>query len=36
VLGRVNAAWADAAEDALLVVAGRALRLASPWELVDA
>jgi adenosylcobyric acid synthase len=27
VLGRVNASWADAAEDAYLVVAGRALRL---------
>jgi adenosyl cobinamide kinase/adenosyl cobinamide phosphate guanylyltransferase len=27
VLGRVNAVWADAAEDAYLVVAGRALRL---------
>ena len=27
VLGRVNAAWADAAVDAYLVVAGRALRL---------
>jgi len=36
VLGRVNAAWADAAETTLLVVAGRALPLASPWELVDA
>jgi adenosyl cobinamide kinase/adenosyl cobinamide phosphate guanylyltransferase len=36
VLGRVNAVWADAAEVALLVVAGRALPLASPWELVDA
>jgi adenosyl cobinamide kinase/adenosyl cobinamide phosphate guanylyltransferase len=36
VLGRVNAAWADAAEATLLVVAGRALPLASPWELVDA
>jgi adenosyl cobinamide kinase/adenosyl cobinamide phosphate guanylyltransferase len=36
VLGRVNAAWADAAEVTLLVVAGRALPLASPWELVDA
>lgn len=36
VLGRVNAEWADAAETTLLVVAGRALPLASPWELVDA
>jgi adenosyl cobinamide kinase/adenosyl cobinamide phosphate guanylyltransferase len=27
VLGRVNATWADAADEALLVVAGRALRL---------
>jgi adenosylcobyric acid synthase len=27
VLGRVNASWAEAAEDAYLVVAGRALRL---------
>jgi adenosyl cobinamide kinase/adenosyl cobinamide phosphate guanylyltransferase len=27
VLGRVNAVWADAADDALFVVAGRALRL---------
>jgi adenosyl cobinamide kinase/adenosyl cobinamide phosphate guanylyltransferase len=36
VLGRVNAAWAEAAEATLLVVAGRALPLASPWELVDA
>ena len=36
VLGRVNATWADAAAATLLVVAGRALPLASPWELVDA
>jgi adenosyl cobinamide kinase/adenosyl cobinamide phosphate guanylyltransferase len=36
VLGRVNAAWAEAAEVTLLVVAGRALPLSSPWELVDA
>jgi adenosylcobyric acid synthase len=36
VLGRVNAAWAAAAQTTLLVVAGRALPLASPWELVDA
>ena len=36
VLGRVNAAWAEAAQVTLLVVAGRALPLASPWELVDA
>ena len=36
VLGRVNAAWAEAAETTLLVVAGRALPLASPWELVGA
>lgn len=36
VLGRVNAAWAEAADATLLVVAGRALPLASPWELVDA
>lgn len=31
VLGRVNRAFADAADDAALVVAGRMLRLA-PWE----
>jgi adenosyl cobinamide kinase/adenosyl cobinamide phosphate guanylyltransferase len=30
VLGRVNAEWAAAADDALLVVAGRALRLDPP------
>lgn len=36
VLGRVNAAWAEAAQVTLLVVAGRALPLASPWELIDA
>jgi adenosyl cobinamide kinase/adenosyl cobinamide phosphate guanylyltransferase len=30
VLGRVNAAWAAAAEDVALVVAGRALRLDAP------
>jgi adenosyl cobinamide kinase/adenosyl cobinamide phosphate guanylyltransferase len=36
VLGRVNAAWAEAAEVTLLVVAGRALPLSSPWDLVDA
>jgi adenosylcobyric acid synthase len=27
VLGRVNAIWAEAAEDAVLVVSGRVLRL---------
>jgi adenosylcobinamide kinase / adenosylcobinamide-phosphate guanylyltransferase len=30
VLGRVNAAWAEAADEALFVVAGRALRLERP------
>jgi adenosylcobinamide kinase/adenosylcobinamide-phosphate guanylyltransferase len=33
-LGRVNATWAAAAETALLVVAGRALRLVPPAELL--
>jgi adenosyl cobinamide kinase/adenosyl cobinamide phosphate guanylyltransferase len=32
VLGRVNAIWADAADDALLVVAGRTLPLSQPRD----
>ena len=35
-LGQVNAAWAAAADRALLLVAGRALPLADPLELLDA
>ena len=35
VLGSVNQRWADAADDALLMVAGRALRLHSPADLLD-
>jgi adenosyl cobinamide kinase/adenosyl cobinamide phosphate guanylyltransferase len=33
VLGRINAVWAEAAETALLLVAGRALPLSDPAEL---
>lgn len=32
VLGRVNQQWARAADRTLLLVAGRALRLDSPWQ----
>jgi adenosyl cobinamide kinase/adenosyl cobinamide phosphate guanylyltransferase len=35
VLGRVNATWAAAAEEAVLVVAGRALPLVSPRAFLD-
>jgi adenosyl cobinamide kinase/adenosyl cobinamide phosphate guanylyltransferase len=35
VLGSVNQRWATAAADALLMVAGRALRLHSPADLLD-
>lgn len=35
VLGRVNATWAAAADRALLVVAGRALVLSDPTEVLD-
>ena len=35
-LGQVNAAWAAAADRALLLVAGRALPLTDPLELLDA
>jgi adenosyl cobinamide kinase/adenosyl cobinamide phosphate guanylyltransferase len=35
-LGQVNAAWAAAADRALLLVAGRGLPLADPLELLDA
>lgn len=35
VLGLVNQRWATAADEALLMVAGRALRLQSPGELLD-
>jgi adenosylcobinamide kinase / adenosylcobinamide-phosphate guanylyltransferase len=34
VLGRVNATWAAAADRALLLVAGRALALADPWDII--
>lgn len=34
-LGRVNAAWCDAAETALLLVAGRAIPLSPPGALLD-
>jgi len=33
-LGRVNRIWAQAAERSLLIVAGRALPLHDPWELL--
>src|SRR5262249_56404707 len=32
VLGRVNSAWAAAADEAYFVVAGKALRLAGVWD----
>jgi adenosyl cobinamide kinase/adenosyl cobinamide phosphate guanylyltransferase len=35
VLGLVNQRWADVADDVLLMVAGRALRLHSPADLLD-
>ncbi|MET0907870.1 MAG: bifunctional adenosylcobinamide kinase/adenosylcobinamide-phosphate guanylyltransferase [Ilumatobacteraceae bacterium] len=35
VLGRVNQRWAEAADDALLMVAGRALRLDDPLHLLE-
>ena len=35
-LGQVNAVWAAAADRALLLVAGRALSLTDPLELLDA
>jgi adenosylcobinamide kinase/adenosylcobinamide-phosphate guanylyltransferase len=34
VLGRVNQRWAAAADHALFMVAGRAVRLHDPWELL--
>lgn len=34
VLGRVNQAWAATAERNLLLVAGRAVRLHDPWEVI--
>jgi adenosylcobinamide kinase / adenosylcobinamide-phosphate guanylyltransferase len=34
-LGSVNAVWVDAADEAVLVVAGRALRLSEPNALLD-
>jgi adenosylcobinamide kinase / adenosylcobinamide-phosphate guanylyltransferase len=33
-LGRVNQCWAAAADNALLLVAGRAIRLTDPWTLL--
>jgi adenosyl cobinamide kinase/adenosyl cobinamide phosphate guanylyltransferase len=35
VLGRVNQAWADAAEATLLLVAGRAALLHDPWTIME-
>ncbi len=32
VLGRVNQAWAEVSDPALLLVAGRAVRLDDPWS----
>ena len=34
-LGRVNRQWADAADRSLFLVAGRALPLTDPWELLS-
>jgi adenosyl cobinamide kinase/adenosyl cobinamide phosphate guanylyltransferase len=34
-LGRVNQCWAQRADTALLLVAGRAVRLADPWEVLS-
>ena len=33
-LGRVNRIWAEAAETTLFLVAGRAIPLHDPWELL--